>query len=229
MSRPLRAVIFDLDGTLLDSMPLVLRAFAHALEPYRPPLTDDALRARLGGPPERIFQGLLADSSHVTGALLRLEAFGAENWALIEPFPGMAGLLRGLRAAGVKQAVWTGRERASAEWLLRKHGIQDFLQACVCGDDLSSHKPDPAGLDETLRQLGIGRDEALFVGDAAVDLQAGVSLGIRTLLISHGLEIDASLAGKAWKVAGTPTDAYACIGAELIHGPGGGREAHSVN
>lgn len=211
------AVVFDLDGTLLDSMPLVLRAYAFALEPYHPPISDNVMRARMGGPPEKIFRQLLNDSAHVTGALRRLEGFGAENWPLIEAFPGMRDLLRDLHGAAVKLAVWTGRERESTEWLLRHHRIGEFLDTYVCGDDLASHKPDPAGLDETLRQLGVERDDTIFVGDAEVDLLAGDALGIRTLLINHGHPVATSLSAKAWRLAATPEAAYAAIRVELIH------------
>lgn len=218
MSAAPRAVVFDLDGTLIDSMPLVLRAYAHALEPFHPPLTEDALRARLGGPPERIFEQLLNDSSHVTGALRRLEGFGAENWQLIEPFAGMATLLRELAAAGVRLAVWTGRERESTTWLLRKHGIAEYLATFLCGDDLPSHKPDPAGLVAVLERLGVAREDAVFVGDAEVDLMAGAKVGMRTLLITHGLGVNPALTGRAWRIVRNPAEAYSVLRIEAVGG-----------
>lgn len=208
MNAPMRAVVFDLDGTLLDSMPLVLRAYAHALEPFHPPLSEEALLARLGGPPEKIFQQLLDNRSHVTDALQRLEKFGVENWQRIEPFAGMAELLRSLKNAGAALAVWTGRERESADWLLRRHGISEYLQTFVCGDDLPTHKPDPTGLVTVLQRLRVSGEEALFVGDAEVDLMAGAAVGVRTLLITHGLGLTAALADKAWQIVRTPAEAY---------------------
>jgi HAD superfamily hydrolase (TIGR01549 family) len=211
MSSPIRAWVFDLDGTLIDSMPLVLRAYAHALEPFHPPLTEDALRARLGGPPEKVFEQLLNDSSHVTGALRRLEGFGAENWQLIEPFSGMNDLLRDAAAAGVRLAVWTGRERESTTWLLRKHGIAEYLATFLCGDDLPSHKPDPAGLIAVLERLGVTRDDAVFVGDAEVDLMAGAEVDVRTMLITHGLEVNPALQGRAWRIVRNPAEAYSFL------------------
>jgi HAD superfamily hydrolase (TIGR01549 family) len=215
MSVPIRAVVFDLDGTLLDSMPLVLRAYAHALEPFHPPLTEGALRARLGGPPERIFERLLNDSGHVTGALRRLEGFGAENWPLIEPFAGMNDLLRDTAAAGVRLAVWTGRERESTTWLLRKHGIAEYLATFLCGDDLPTHKPEPAGLIAVLDRLGVAREEAVFVGDAEVDLMAGAGVGVRTMLITHDLEVNPALKGQAWRIARNPAEAYSILRIEM--------------
>ena len=60
---PPRAVVFDLDGTLVNSMPMVMRAFAHALQPFRPDMTEQELFGRLGGPPLRMFQDTLGDEA----------------------------------------------------------------------------------------------------------------------------------------------------------------------
>ena len=89
MSRPhpTRSVVFDLDGTLLNSLPLVLRAFSHALEPYGGKPTMEMF-AHFGGPPEKIFQGLIADARDVPAALTRLHEFHRDHHHLIEPFPG---------------------------------------------------------------------------------------------------------------------------------------------
>lgn len=211
MNFRIRAVVFDLDGTLVDSMPLVLRAYAHALEPYLPEITADELRRSMGGPPERIFERLLTDPTRIAGALERLVEFGATNWRLIQPFPGMIKLMDDLRGAGRRVGVWTGRERNSTVQILRQSQIADKIDVCVCGDDLGSHKPDPAGLADTLRRLSVEPPEALFVGDAEVDLLAGIALGVPTLLISHGYAVTAELAGRAWKVAETPEAAYAFV------------------
>lgn len=208
MSRPPQAIVFDLDGTLLDSMPLVLRAYHHALAPYLSPLTDAELLQRMGGPPERIFEQLLQDSTHVTGAMERLQRYAGEAWELIQPFPGMLEALDAYRRAGCRLGVWTGRERASTEWLLQRHGLAGRIQQLVCGDDLGSHKPDPAGLAEILRRLDATRSTAVFVGDADVDVQAGAQLGVPTLHIAHGVPRSATVREQAWRSVDTPAEAY---------------------
>ncbi len=208
MSAAIRAVVFDLDGTLLDSMPLVLRAYQHALAPYVTALTDGELLRRMGGPPRRIFEQLIDDRTHVSAALHRLDAYAMEAWQQIEPFPGMIPAVDDLRAAGCRLAIWTGRERASTEWLLRRHGLAARIQVAVCGDDLPSHKPDPAGLAEALRLLGVSAGEAVFVGDAGVDVRAGVQLGVRTVFIRHSPTPVGEDEAGAWQVADTPGAAY---------------------
>jgi len=213
-----RAVVFDLDGTLLDSMPLVLRAYAHALAPFCQPLSDDALLARLGGPPERVFLEMIPDRAQVAEALRRLREISLQYWKLIQPFDGMLALIDELHGAACTVGVWTGRERESTEWLLHEHGLRGKLDALVCGDDMPSHKPDPAGLAEVLRRLGVARSNALFVGDADVDVVAGGAIDVRTLLIRHGRAVNLGVLAQAWRVVDTPAEAYAVLRAEVIAG-----------
>lgn len=210
-----RAVVFDLDGTLVDSMPLVLRAFAHALRPACGDLTPETITNHLGGPPDRTFRALIPDERRIPEAMQRLMDFSMENWRLIQPFDGMHGLLDHLRSAQHPLALWTGRERESTGWILEEHGIAAKLNAWVCGDDLPTHKPDPGGLVEAMRQLAVAKEETLFVGDADVDVLAGATCGVRTVLICHDRPVEAAIRAKAWKAVGTPAEAYAIVQAEL--------------
>src|SRR4051794_40399542 len=123
--RP-RLVVFDLDGTLVDSMPLVFAAIAHAIEPFGSRSRDEIF-ARLGGPPERFLAGLLDDLKHLPAARQRLAAYDEANGHLIQPYDGVSLFLETLRAAGVRLAIWTGRDRVSAEWLLRRHQLDGFF------------------------------------------------------------------------------------------------------
>jgi len=147
-SHPTRAVVFDLDGTLLDSLPLVLRAFSHALSPYGGQPTMDMF-ANLAVR-RRDFPSLISDASHVPAAMRRLHEFNRENHHLIVPFTGATAMLGELRLRGVQLAVWTGRDRFSTEHLFELHGLDGYFTTVVCGDDLPTHKPDSAGLDRDI-------------------------------------------------------------------------------
>ena len=201
------AVVFDLDGTLVDSLPLVLRAFSHALEPFGPRPTMEIF-ARLGGPPERVFFDLLENAGHVPAALERLEAFNRDNEHQIQPFAGASRLLGQLQARGTKLAVWTGRDRGTTDVLLRIHGLAGFFDAVVCGDDLPTHKPNPQGLREIMARLSVPSAETLLVGDADVDVLGGAACGVDTVLIRHGRDVAADVTGKAWRVVDSPVAAY---------------------
>jgi len=205
-----RAVVFDFDGTIIDSLPLVLAAIGHAIEPFgaRPSME---IFARLGGPPARFMNDLLGDFRHVPAALERMERYHRENAHLVQVFPGVTDLLDRLLQAGVKIAVWTGRDRESCEWLLQEHRLERYFATVVCGDDFPTHKPDPEGLREILRRLDVAPAETLMVGDADVDVIGGVAGGVETLLIRHAREIGATVAAQCWRMVASPEEAFGVI------------------
>ena len=213
-----RAVVFDLDGTLIDSIPLVLAAIGHALEPFGPPRSGTEIFAHLGGPPERFLGTLLDVLKDLPVALERLETFHRENVHLIQPYNGVSAVLAKLRSADVQVAIWTGRDRATADRLLREHQLSDFFATVVCGDDLPSHKPDSEGLREIMRRLGVKPSETLFVGDADVDVLGGVGCGVDTLLIRHSREVELYIASKSWCTVGSPNDAFEIVLSRVQHG-----------
>lgn len=207
--RP-RAVVFDLDGTLLDSLPLVLQAITHALEPFggRPSME---IFATLGGPPERFLLPLLDNQGNLPVALARLERYHRENAHLIQPYDGVKTLLATLRSMDVQVALWTGRDRESAEWLLKAHDLAGFFATAVCGDDLPTHKPDPAGLREIMRRLNVTPAKTLFVGDADVDVLGGAGCGVDTLLIRHRRTVELQIAAQSWRTVASPGEAFAVV------------------
>lgn len=218
MSRAAKtsAVVFDLDGTLVDSLPLVLSAITHAIEPFGPMRPTMEIFARLGGPPERFMPGLLTDPRDTPAALERMDKFHRENHHLITPFEGVIGMLEKLRARDVAVGVWTGRDRVSTDWLLAHHGLVSYFDTVVCGDDLPTHKPDPEGLREILLRLEVPARETLYVGDADVDVLGGVACKVDTMLIRHGRQIEAAVHAQAWRSVVSPAEAYelvlACVG-----------------
>jgi HAD superfamily hydrolase (TIGR01549 family) len=210
-TRPLKAAVFDLDGTLVDSMPLVVEAFLHALEPFGLGLTAEELFLRLGAPPERTFAMLLGGPERVPVAMQRLEHYAGEQWRKIRPFPGTHDLLSHLGGRALPRGVWTGRDRRTTELILREHAMETAVEVLICGDDLPSHKPDPAGLQRILETLGVEREEAVFLGDADVDVQAGAELGVRTVLIRHGRRVRPEVAARAWRVVERPEEAFDAV------------------
>jgi HAD superfamily hydrolase (TIGR01509 family) len=211
MSRAVpRAVVFDLDGTLLDSLPLVLAAITHAVEPFGTRPTMEIF-ATLGAPPERFLGPLLHDLKHLPVALGRLGAFHRENAHLIRPYDGVSTLMDQLRGHGVQVGLWTGRDRVSADWLLRRHRLEAYFATMVCGDDLPTHKPDPEGLVEIMRRMEVAPAETLFVGDSDVDVLGGAGGGVDTLLIRHERAIEAEIASKTWQTVGSPGEACSLV------------------
>jgi HAD superfamily hydrolase (TIGR01509 family) len=139
-----------------------------------------------------------------------MNTFHQENTHLIRPFDGARPLLDRLRSQ-VKLAIWTGRDRGSAERLLVEYELDSLFSVVVCGDDLPTHKPDPEGLQEIMQRLGVGAAETIFVGDADVDVLGGVAAGVPTILIQHGRDVDPAIDARAWRRVDTPVAALAAV------------------
>jgi HAD superfamily hydrolase (TIGR01509 family) len=210
-----RAIVFDLDGTLVDSLPLVLRSIAHAIEPFAPARPTMEIFAHLGGPPRRFLGGLVGDDRHVPAAAARMAEFHDANQHLILPFEGVRTTLADLRAREIQLAIWTGRDRESGEILLRAHEFTSLFTTVVYGDDLPTHKPSPEGMREILRRLDVKAEDALFVGDADVDVLGGVGAGVDTILIRHRREIDEAVRRQAWRTVSSPLEALEMVAAAV--------------
>lgn len=217
------AIVFDLDGTLLDSLSWVLEGLRHALEPYGVRPTMDIFPL-LGGPPDRFLQTLVKDPGQVPVVMERLAEYHRVNGHLLRPFPGVAGLLEELRGRGILLAIWTGRDRVSGRWLLKHHGLADYFAAVVFGDDLPTHKPDPEGLRAIMARLGVSPADTVYVGDSDVDVLGGVSCGVDTLLIRQGRDIAPELVARCWHTVGSPAEAFEVL-LNLVPPAGNPRQA----
>jgi phosphoglycolate phosphatase-like HAD superfamily hydrolase len=137
-----------------------------------------------------------------------MTAFHHDNRHLIRPFDGVGVVLERLRAGGAKLAIWTGRDRASGELLLRDHKLAKHFSTVVYGDALPTHKPDPEGLREILRRLDVPAQEALMVGDADVDVLGAAACGVDAVLIRHARIVEDAVQARAWRTVTSPIEAF---------------------
>jgi HAD superfamily hydrolase (TIGR01509 family) len=208
-----RAAIFDLDGTLVDSMPFVVETFIQAVEPFVERPSPDAVLAQLGGPLEACLRNLLGPGAlaSLPAARERLLRYQHGQEGRLVPFAGSRELLASLQARGVRLGIWTGRDRWSAQRILDLHAFTPYFQGVVCGDDLASHKPDPAGLLQAIAAVGATPGEAVLLGDADVDVLGGHAAGVHTILVHHGRVAPAHVHSRAAEVFAEPGEAYAAV------------------
>ena len=205
-SRLPKAVIFDLDDTLVDSFD----ARRHALEKVlllagiQTPTAGEFLTG-LGG--RQLFGALetLAPGRHIGGTSLS-EAYRNFYWGkepgLINLFPGIRTLLRDLHSSGCRLGVLTQKSRefeiegrrcgASSE--LGELGVASLFSVVVGFEDVARHKPDPEGVEVALKELGVLPEEALLVGDSAADIEAARAAGCPSCHATWGIG-DATLPG----------------------------------
>jgi pyrophosphatase PpaX len=206
-----RGVVFDLDGTLLDSMPLVLEGMAMVVTPYRARPSRIELMDSLGGPSSACLQRLLGGRKHLAAALVAYTRFFAEHDKSTRLFRGARRLVLELHSAGVPLGLWTGRERSLTEVRLRSLELIDCFDVLVCGDDLDSHKPDPEGLLRIVRRWDLPRAAVLFVGDSDQDFAGARAAGVPLMAVHHDRKIAPGLLEHPIASVATPPEAFAWI------------------
>ena len=176
-----RAVIFDQDGTLINT-------FVPALHAYSVAVGREITLAEL----EPVAH--LGAARNLVSALLGHEASDAEDdvfhdalaeaVAQIDPYPGIVDLLTTLRAAGVGTAVATNSDSRSASVVLGAHGLDVVMDTIVTVDLVSGPKPNPESIQLAIERLGVPAAQAVFVGDSPADMVAARAAG--TLAVAAG-------------------------------------------
>jgi phosphoglycolate phosphatase len=190
----IKAVLLDLDGTLLDTAPdLAAAANAMLAEQGLAPLPEGVIRDFIGGGIARLVERCL-QSAGESLACARLEpalrSFGAHyrrlNGHASQPFPGVPEALARLRAASLRLACVTNKAAAFTAPLLDKTGLAPYFDAVVTADQVGARKPHPAPFLHACKALGVAPAEAAVIGDSANDAEGGRAAGCRVLLVSYG-------------------------------------------
>jgi pyrophosphatase PpaX len=197
-----KAILFDLDGTLIDTTDLILYCFNHAWETIcgrtHPPEVfvatmgiplKDAMHRLLGTTdglkPEEV--GELRTAGFVESLVREYRACNAANHdRLARPFPGMELVVAKLRDRGYSVGVVTSKSREFAQRGLRLCSLWEFMDVFVSMDDTSIHKPNPEPLLLALEKLQVAPQQAVYVGDSRHDMQAGRAAGMRTVAALWG-------------------------------------------
>lgn len=187
----MRAVVFDLDGTLVDTLADIHALAGVVLEAEGLPVVDpDTVRSFIGHGQAHFVErladhaGIRADEAVRERMLARFAAEYAATTGLSRLYPGVRDMLAALAAEGVAMAICTNKPAAPTHSVLARFGLTPYFGTVICGDSLDRRKPDPAPLRASIAGLGAGR--AVYVGDSEVDAQTAVAAGVPFVLFTRG-------------------------------------------
>ncbi|MHB8533974.1 MAG: HAD-IA family hydrolase [Sulfuricaulis sp.] len=190
MNRRHELIIFDWDGTLMDSVAKIVRCFSAALaDTDTPDPGEAAIRHVIGLGLDEAMSALLsqADAARRARVVQRYrEHFLNLDRTDMPLFPGVRAGLEALTAQGYLLAVATGKARRGLDRVLRDSGTEQLFCATRCADEAFS-KPHPKMLEDILERTGIGADRALMVGDTSYDMQMARHAGMDGLAVTYGV------------------------------------------
>ncbi|MDX2194592.1 MAG: HAD-IA family hydrolase [Gemmatimonadales bacterium] len=175
-------VLFDLDGTLIDSVALILGSFRHTEQVHAiPPKTDDEWLAGLG----TTLRTQFAPYDGVYGTMEELIAtYRSYNLthhdAMVTVYDGVVPMLRALHGGGHRLGLVTSKAHAGARRGLRLAGVEELFEVVVGADDVTQPKPHPEPVHTALARHGATVADAVFIGDSTHDMHSGRAAGVAT-------------------------------------------------
>jgi HAD superfamily hydrolase (TIGR01509 family) len=197
-NAPLKAILFDLDGTLANTDPLHFQVFQQMLDERGVGLDAIAYGHKISG---RTNQAILQDFfPHFSEADIQHFSHEKESryralaQTQIEPLPGLLALLDRLQKNQLKTAVVTNAPRLNAEFMLAALGLAETFEFVILGEDLPRAKPDPLPYETAIARFGIQPQEALVFEDSPAGIRAAIAAGIPTVGVASTHEPQALLA-----------------------------------
>jgi len=197
--KKLKAVLLDVDGTLIDSNDAHAQAWSEVLQQNGYPGTFERVRELIGKGGDKLVPELtgLEEGSHEAKRLSkeRSALFARVYLPQIQPFPQVESLLQRLRTLGLDLIVATSAGQEELRPLLEICGALPYLRNETSADDANHSKPDPDIIHAALRKAGCSAGEAVMIGDTPYDVQAAAKAGVPTVALRSGGHSDAALAG----------------------------------
>jgi pyrophosphatase PpaX len=190
VSRHWKGVLFDLDGTLADTVPLILMSYRHTMRAHLGEAPADERWLSTMGTPLRDQLVAFARSSAEAEAMLETYTTFQRRVhdEMVKPFPGACEVLAALRGKGTRIGIVTSKREEVALRTLSVCGLDAEVEVLICAEHVTRGKPDPEAVRLALDALDLTRspDETLFVGDSPFDLRAGRAAGTLTAAVCWG-------------------------------------------
>ena len=185
---PLRTFLFDLDGTLIDSVRLILDSYHHTLAAHQlPPRSDEEWLRGVGTPLRAQFADWNDDPDRLEALIATYREYNlAHHDRMVTIYPGVLEAMREVKEGGARTGLVTSKNQQGALRGLRLVGLHEFIDIMVCADDVENPKPHPEPVERALRLLGAEPDGTVYIGDSIHDMRSGRAAGVRTAAVLWG-------------------------------------------
>ncbi|MBI5474078.1 MAG: HAD-IA family hydrolase [Ignavibacteriae bacterium] len=183
-SNGFSCVIFDLDGTLTQTNPLIFASFNHITEKYLgKTFTPREIISWFGPPEEGAIEHLLG-ADRVDEVMDELcEFYQARHSELARLHAGIPEILRHLQEREIRLAVFTGKGSRTADITLKEFNIGSYFELVVSGNDVVHHKPHPEGIQKILGHFALDPSHVLMIGDSLADIKASRAAGVKVAAV----------------------------------------------
>ncbi|CAM3816434.1 HAD family hydrolase [Mesobacillus thioparans] len=178
----IKAVIFDFDGTLADTLPVCFLAFESVFKEFdNRAVTSEEIKAMFGPSETGIIRENLKNYNYDEAIELYYEIYKERHYNLVKDNEDINTLLKLLKTAGYKLGIVTGKAKRSLDISLDCLGLHNIFDVVITGDDVEFPKPHPEGIYKALEFLNVLPNEAIFLGDSDADIMAGKKANVHTI------------------------------------------------
>lgn len=177
----MQTILFDFDGTIADTLPLIFTSFRSTFQRYlNQHYTDEQILALFGPTETVILREMIQPQEQETALTHFFDVYTNEHQRIQNPAE-IAQMLYRFQSAGIAMGIVTGKGRRSADISLREWGLSPYFDVVITGDEVTRPKPHPEGILSAMKQLHATPAETIFVGDSNVDILAGRAAGLKTV------------------------------------------------
>ena len=184
----LSTFLFDLDGTLIDSVRLILDSYHHTLAMHRlPPRSDEEWLRGVGTPLRSQFADWQHDPERLEALIATYREYNlAHHDRMVTIYPGVLEAIQEVRARGAQTGLVTSKNQAGAIRGLRLVGLHGLIDVMVCADDVENPKPHPEPVERAVRLLAADPELTVYIGDSIHDMRSGKAAGVKTAAVLWG-------------------------------------------
>jgi pyrophosphatase PpaX len=184
----LHTVLFDLDGTLIDSVRLILDSYHHTLATHGlPPRTDEEWLAGVGTPLTVQFAAWQHDTRMLETLIATYREYNLKHHdRMVTVYPGVVDVVQSLKDRGIATGLVTSKNRSGAVRGLTLAKLEALMDVLVCADEVDNPKPHPEPVEKAVRLLGANPRSTVYVGDSIHDMRSGRAAGVRTAAVLWG-------------------------------------------